>query len=71
MDARGVNIKERILMTRKEYSVLDEGIKDDECGWSRTPEVVSEKKTLVHRKPWPLRRSLLSGQLAPAPLILQ
>jgi hypothetical protein len=34
MDAGGVNIKQRILMTRKEYSVLKEGIKDDECGWS-------------------------------------
>jgi hypothetical protein len=34
MNAGGVNIKERILMIRKEYSVLKEGIKDDECGWS-------------------------------------
>jgi hypothetical protein len=29
-----MNIKERILKTRQEYSVLKERIKDDECGWS-------------------------------------
>jgi hypothetical protein len=33
-DAGDVNIKGRISLTRKEYSVLKEGIKDDECGWS-------------------------------------
>jgi hypothetical protein len=27
--------KERILMTRQEYFVLKEKIKDDECGWSK------------------------------------
>jgi hypothetical protein len=26
-------IKERILLTRKEYTVLKEVMKDDECGW--------------------------------------
>jgi hypothetical protein len=32
-NAEEVNIKERISLTRKEYSVLKERIKDDECGW--------------------------------------
>jgi hypothetical protein len=31
---REVNMKDRILMTRIEYSVLKEEIKDDECRWS-------------------------------------
>jgi hypothetical protein len=28
------NIKEKISLTRREYSFLKEEIKDDECGWS-------------------------------------
>jgi hypothetical protein len=34
MNAGEMKIKERILMTMQEYSVLKERIKDDECGWS-------------------------------------
>jgi hypothetical protein len=34
MSAGVVNIKVGISLTRLEYSVLKEGIKDDECGWS-------------------------------------
>jgi hypothetical protein len=34
MDARKVDIKERILLTRRVYSVLKEKIKYDECGCS-------------------------------------
>jgi hypothetical protein len=36
MDAGEVDMKERILMTRTEYFVLKEVLKDDECGWSKT-----------------------------------
>jgi hypothetical protein len=35
MDAGEVNMKERIIMTEMEYSVLNEEMKDDECGWSQ------------------------------------
>jgi hypothetical protein len=34
MDAGEVDMKERILMMRIEYSVLKEEIEDNECGWS-------------------------------------
>jgi hypothetical protein len=34
MNAGEVDIKESILLTKQEYSVLKEEIKDDECGWS-------------------------------------
>jgi hypothetical protein len=34
MNAGEVDMKERILMTRTEYSVLKEVLKYDECGWS-------------------------------------
>jgi hypothetical protein len=34
MNAGEVNIKVGISLTRQEYSILKEGIKDDECGWS-------------------------------------
>jgi hypothetical protein len=34
MDAEESSIKERIKMMRKEYSVLKENMKLDECGWS-------------------------------------
>jgi hypothetical protein len=33
MDAGGVDIKERISLTRKTYSILKEMIKYDERGW--------------------------------------
>jgi hypothetical protein len=33
-NAGEVDIKEGISLTRQEYSVLKEVIKDDECGWS-------------------------------------
>jgi hypothetical protein len=33
MNAGEVNIKVGISLTRQEYSVLKEGIKDYECGW--------------------------------------
>jgi hypothetical protein len=36
MDAGEVDIKERILMTRTEYSVLKEVLKYNECGWSNS-----------------------------------
>jgi hypothetical protein len=35
MNAGEVNIKVGITLTRQEYSVLKERIKDDECGWSK------------------------------------
>jgi hypothetical protein len=34
MDAGEVNMKERMMMTGMEYSVLKEEMEDDECGWS-------------------------------------
>jgi hypothetical protein len=34
MDAGKVNVKERIMMARMEYSVLKEEMENDECGWS-------------------------------------
>jgi hypothetical protein len=34
MDAGEVNMKEGIMMTEMEYSVLKEEMEDDECGWS-------------------------------------
>jgi hypothetical protein len=34
MDARGVNMKERIWMSMMEYSILKEEMKYDESGWS-------------------------------------
>jgi hypothetical protein len=34
MNAGEVNVKEIISLTRREYSVLKEGMMDDECGWS-------------------------------------
>jgi hypothetical protein len=34
MNAGELKIKERILLTGMEYSVLEEKMKDDECGWS-------------------------------------
>jgi hypothetical protein len=34
MDAREVDMKERILMMGIEYSDLKEEIEDNECGWS-------------------------------------
>jgi hypothetical protein len=40
MNAGEVDIKERILLTKQEYSVLKEEIKDDECGWSHKLERV-------------------------------
>jgi hypothetical protein len=33
MNAREVNIKERISLTSHEYSVLKKNMKDDECRW--------------------------------------
>jgi hypothetical protein len=32
MDAGEVNINERMSMTKKTYTVLEEEIQDDECG---------------------------------------
>jgi hypothetical protein len=40
MNAGEVDIKESILLTKQEYSVLKEEIKDDECGWSDKLELV-------------------------------
>jgi hypothetical protein len=37
MNAGELNIKMGITLTRQEYSILKEGIKDNECGWSHTP----------------------------------
>jgi hypothetical protein len=34
-NAGDVNIKVGISLTKKEYSILKEGIKDNECGWSK------------------------------------
>jgi hypothetical protein len=34
MNAGEVNINERIWMSRMEYSVLNEKMKENECGWS-------------------------------------
>jgi hypothetical protein len=34
MDAGEVNMKERMLMTGMEYSVLKEEMGEDRCGWS-------------------------------------
>jgi hypothetical protein len=39
MNVGRVNIKVGISLTRQEYSVLKEGIKDDECGWSYQLEI--------------------------------
>jgi hypothetical protein len=36
MDAGEVDMKERISMVGKEYAVLKEDMKLDECGWSGT-----------------------------------
>jgi hypothetical protein len=33
-NAGEMNIKERILMTMHDYSVLKEKMKENECGWS-------------------------------------
>jgi hypothetical protein len=32
MSAGGIDMKERILMTRQEYSVLKENMEENECG---------------------------------------
>jgi hypothetical protein len=37
MNAGELNIKMGITLTRQEYSILKEGIKDNECGWSNAP----------------------------------
>jgi hypothetical protein len=42
-NAGEVNIKVGITLTRQEYSVLKERIKDDECGWSKSLCVQAEK----------------------------
>jgi hypothetical protein len=34
MNAGEVSIKERIWVSRMEYSVLKEKMKENECGWS-------------------------------------
>jgi hypothetical protein len=34
MDARKPKMKEGILMSGREYSVLKERMEEDECGWS-------------------------------------
>jgi hypothetical protein len=34
MDVREMNMKERILIMRMEYSVLNEVLKFHACGWS-------------------------------------
>jgi hypothetical protein len=39
MNVGRVNTKVGISLTRQEYSVLKEGIKDDECGWSYQLEI--------------------------------
>jgi hypothetical protein len=35
MSVGGVDMKERILLTVTEYSVLKEKMKEHECGWSQ------------------------------------
>jgi hypothetical protein len=40
-----MKIKERILMTVQEYSVLKERIKEHECGWS---QCVERRSSLLH-----------------------
>jgi hypothetical protein len=35
MDAGEVNMKERIWISKMEYSVLKEKMKENECGWSK------------------------------------
>jgi hypothetical protein len=46
---REVDIKEIISLTREEYSVLKEEIKDDEFGWSKVKsEKRRNKPTLLH-----------------------
>jgi hypothetical protein len=42
-NAREVNIKGRISLISKEYSVLNEGIKNDECGWSQPLSFLSRQ----------------------------
>jgi hypothetical protein len=43
MDAEESSIKERIKMMRKEYSVLNENMKLDECGLSQALRNSQEK----------------------------
>jgi hypothetical protein len=40
-------MKERILLTRQEYSVLKERNEGDECGWSDCPAVAPHR--YLHR----------------------
>jgi hypothetical protein len=39
MDAREIDMKERMLMMEAEYSVLKEVLKYNECGWSNSGSV--------------------------------
>jgi hypothetical protein len=34
-----VNMKERMLMIGMKYSVLNEEMKEDRCGWSHPPHI--------------------------------
>jgi hypothetical protein len=36
MDAGEENMKKRIWLSRMEYSVLKEKMKENECGWSKS-----------------------------------
>jgi hypothetical protein len=36
MSAEEYNMKERISISRMEYSVLKEKMKENECGWSKS-----------------------------------
>jgi hypothetical protein len=46
MNAGEVSIKVGISLTRQEYSVFKEGIKDDKCGWSKKPHLSQINKLI-------------------------
>jgi hypothetical protein len=67
MDAVEVNMKERILISEMEYSVLKEETKEDRCGWSEaTSPGQATLVTLVRRQGQPVkpgkRESTAGGQ---------
>jgi hypothetical protein len=52
MDAREVDIKERISITRTGYSLLKEKLKDDECGWSNNQKAALTNWSVI-ASTWP------------------
>jgi hypothetical protein len=38
-----VTIKERILLTRQEYSIMKENLEERQCGWSNTDLLLMRK----------------------------